>query len=197
MWTSKHAAADARRSGVGTMAIATRMTAEELWALPEDQRGELIRGEMTPPEPPRGNPHWKLVGHLIGHLGSFVKERKLGDIGPDGGFILARDPDVVLVPDVSFVRAGRLSDDQAGFMPLAPDLAVEVISPSNSAPEMSRRVRLYLDAGVRLVWVVDPSQRTITAYAPDRTARMFVDGETLDGGDVLPGFRLPVGELFA
>ncbi len=178
------------------MAIATRMTAEELWALPEDQRGELIRGEMTPVTPV-GKPHWRLVGKVIYALEHFAREHGLGDVGAEGGFILARDPDVVLAPDVSFVRAGRLSDDQAGFMPLAPDLAVEVISPSNSAPEMSRRVRLYLDAGVRLVWVVDPSQRTITAYAPDRTARMFVDGETLDGGDVLPGFRLPVGELFA
>ena len=178
------------------MATATRMTAEELWALPEDQRGELIRGEMTPVTPV-GNPHWKIVAKVIYALERFVREQGLGDVGAEGGFILARDPDVVLAPDVAFVRAGRLADDQTGFMPLAPDLAVEVISPSNSAPEMSRRVRLYLDAGVRLVWIVDPYERTITVYAPDRTARMFIDGETLDGGDVLPGFRLAVDDIFA
>jgi Uma2 family endonuclease len=178
------------------MATATRMTAEELWALPEDQRGELIRGEMTPATPV-GKPHWKIVGHLIGKLEPFVQERRLGDVGAEGGFILDRDPDVVLAPDVAFVRGGRLSDDQTGFMPLAPDLAVEVISPSNSASEMSRRVRLYLDAGTRQVWIVDPSERTITVDAPDRTARMFIDGEALDGGDVLPGFSLAVEEVFA
>ncbi|HEU0115708.1 MAG TPA: Uma2 family endonuclease, partial [Thermomicrobiales bacterium] len=128
------------------MTITTRMTAEDLWALPEDQRGELIRGEMTPVAPV-GNPHWKIVGRLIAALGAFVENHRLGDIGPEGGFILARDPDVVVAPDVAFVRAGRVADDQPGFMPLAPDLAIDVISPSNSAPELSRRVRLYLDAG--------------------------------------------------
>jgi Uma2 family endonuclease len=178
------------------MAIATRLTAEDLGALPEEQRGELIRGEMTPPTPPRGNPQWTIVGRLIGELGRVAKERHLGDVGPSGGFILGRDPDTVLAPDVAFVRAGRLPADQTGFMPLAPDLAVDVISPANSAPDMSRRVRLSLDAGVRLVWIVDPYERTVTAYAPDRTARIFVDEETLDGGDVLPGFELPVGQVF-
>ena len=121
------------------MAITTRMTAEDLWALPEDQRGELIRGEMTPVTPV-GNPHWKIVAKVIYALEHFVREHRLGDVGAAGGFLLERDPDVVLAPDAAFVRAGRLSDDQTGFMPLAPDLAVEVISPSNSAPEMSRRV---------------------------------------------------------
>ncbi|HEU5430863.1 MAG TPA: Uma2 family endonuclease [Thermomicrobiales bacterium] len=178
------------------MAITTRkMTAEELWALPEDQRGELIRGEMTPVTPV-ARPHWRIVGRLLGRLDPFVEARGLGDVGAEGGFLLARDPDVVLAPDVSFVRAGREADDQPGFMPLAPDLAIEVISPSNSVTELSRRVRLYLDAGVRQVWIVDPYERTIALYAPDRTARLYVDGETLDGGDVLPGFALAVGDLF-
>ncbi|HET7095367.1 MAG TPA: Uma2 family endonuclease, partial [Thermomicrobiales bacterium] len=100
------------------MAIAsTRMTAEDLWALPEDQRGELIRGEMTPVTPV-GNPHWKIVGRLLGRLDPFVEERGLGDVGAEGGFILRRDPDVVLAPDVAFVRAGRVADDLPGFMPL-------------------------------------------------------------------------------
>jgi Uma2 family endonuclease len=171
------------------------MTAEELWALPEDQRGELIRGEMTPVTPV-GNPHWKIVGRLISMLGPYVDEHGLGDVGPEGGFILARDPDVVVAPDVAFVRTGRLADDVPGFLPLAPDLAVEVISPSNSARDLSARIRLYLDAGVRQAWIVDPYERTVTVYAPDRTARLFVEGETLDGGNVLPGFQLALDDLF-
>jgi Uma2 family endonuclease len=74
---------------------------------------------------------------------------------------------------------------------------VEVLSPSNTASETADRVLLYLEAGVRLVWIADPPRRIVVVHWPDRTSRTFVEGETLDGGDVLPGFSLPVADVFA
>jgi Uma2 family endonuclease len=84
----------------------------------------------------------------------------------------------------------------AGFWG-APDLAVEITSPSNRAPDVQEKVTDYLDAGVRLVWVVDPHTRTVTTHAPDATARILRQTDTLNGGDVLPGFRLPLAGFFA
>jgi Uma2 family endonuclease len=109
-----------------------------------------------------------------------------------------RDPDVVLMPDVSFVRADRLPQHEAreGVMPLAPDLAVEILSPSNRAREMAQKVELYQRAGVRLVWMVQPRRRAVTVYPLGAEQHTLDETETLDGGDVLPGFQMSVADLF-
>jgi Uma2 family endonuclease len=178
------------------MATTALMTAEDLYALPDERRGELIRGGMSTVAAV-GNPHWRLTGRLIRWVSAFVYERGLGEVGPEGGFILGRDPDTVLAPDLAFVRADRLpSLDVQGYLALAPDLAVEVISPSNSAAQIAEKVALYLEAGTRLVWVVDAPRRSVTSHAPGRPPRTLGVGDALDGEDVLPGFALPLADLF-
>lgn len=178
------------------MATTTLWTPEELLTQAGAEHGDLIRG-VVQPVTPGGNPHWRLTGFLDRRVGAFVEERGLGAVGPEGGFILGRNPDTVLGPDVAFVRAERLPPlSQEGFLEFAPDLAIEVVSPSNTRAQISEKVAIYLEAGTNLVWVVDPPRRMGTVFAPSRPARTLRDGDSLDGEDVLPGFTLPLPELF-
>lgn len=180
------------------MATTTLLTAADLLELPDDGvRHELIHGELTGMNP-TGFEHLDLSGLLIHRLRGFASERGLGIVGGEAGFVLAHDPDTVLAPDIVFVRADRLPprEERQGFLDLAPDLAVEILSPSDRAVDVNAKVVIYLEAGVRLVWIVDPRRHTVTAYAADRTARVLVEGDDLDGGEALPGFRLPLTELF-
>jgi Uma2 family endonuclease len=128
----------------------------------------------------------------------FVEMHDLGEAhGADAGYILRRNPDTVRAPDASFVRKERLVDlDDEGYLPLAPDLAVEVVSPSNTVNEMSKKVHEYLEAGTSIVWVVEPLRRQVTVYTPGPVVLIYRDGDTLDGGDVLPGFTLSVTYIF-
>jgi Uma2 family endonuclease len=181
------------------MATTKLMTAEQLAELPDDgHKYELMRGELITMAP-AGRRSGRL-GLSIGRLmAEHVEAHNLGEVyGADTGFILARDPDLVLAPDAAFVLAERLAGvPEDGYLPLAPDLAVEVISPSERAGHISAKVIDYLDAGVRLVWLIDPRRQTVTVYTPDRTAHILRSPDVLDGGDVLPGFRLSLAELFA
>lgn len=180
------------------MATTAMMTLEALERLPEDERGEVIRGEMLPVSPV-GVEHGDIAGNALIALKLWVRTRGLGLVGGEIGFVLDRDPLLLLAPDVAFIRAERLSPAvrRQSFFSGAPDLAVEVVSPSETSPETHEKVLLYLDAGTPLVWVVHPSHRTVTVYTKDRAARIFREEETLDGGDVLPGFTVPVAEIFA
>lgn len=176
------------------------VTAEELLALDaESGDDELVEGVLCPVSPV--NRRSSRSGMRIGSLLTlFVDEHDLGEVyGADAGFVLTRAPDTVRSPDVAFVRGERLTDDvesQERYLDLAPDLAVEVLSPSNRARELSDKVLEYLAAGTRLVWVIEPRQRIVTVDTPDRTARILREDELLDGSDVLPGFSLPVHALF-
>lgn len=181
------------------MVMTKLVTAEDL-ALPiEDEcRYDLIRGELYRMAP-AGARHGKIGMRIARPLANHVSEHELGEVfGAETGFILARDPDTMLAPDVAFVRADRLPPDeeQDGFLPLAPDLVVEIVSPSDTARYVFDKVMEYLDAGVLMVIVIEPRRRTVSVYGSDRVARVLVEGEELDGGDVLPGFRLPVKDLF-
>lgn len=179
------------------MSTTVLLTAEDLAAIPEDERGELIEGVMQPVTPAQGT-HSDIVGRLQEALGPQVRPRRLGRMGPERGFLLRTDPDTVLAPDLSFVARERDVDDDAvvGFPRIAPDLAVEVKSPGDTYPELLRRVAIYLEAGVRLVWIVDPARRSVTVYAGDGATRVLGMDDVLDGGDVLPGFALPLADLF-
>ncbi|MFN8593523.1 MAG: Uma2 family endonuclease [Thermomicrobiales bacterium] len=180
------------------MATTTTITLEELERLPEDECGEVIRGEMLPVSPV-GMDHGDIVGNLLIPLKTAVRAQRTGFVGIEVGFVLRRDPLVVLAPDIAFIRSDRLPppERRQSFFHGPPDLAVEVVSPSQSAPEAHDKVLLYLDAGTPLVWVVHPQQRTVTVYTPDRTARILGETDTLDGGEVLPGFTLALSEVFA
>ncbi len=173
------------------------LRAEDLYDLPDDgRRYELVRGELRS-MPPAGFRHGLVCTNVIASLGTFVTEHGLGAVvSNDTGFILERDPDTLRGPDIAFVALDRLPEDQSGFPELAPDLVVEVVSPNDRIQDVIEKARQYLDAGVRLVWVVDPRSRTATVHRPDGGTVLIGDA-ALDGEDVLPGFRLPLPELFS
>lgn len=181
------------------MATSRAMTVEELERAPLEGRYELIDGELVELAPSGGDA--SNVGAVVAFfLIAHVRPRRLGKVfGANGGFVLFPDRQLVRVPDAAFVRADRLPpiEEQQGFLRLAPDLAVEAVSPFDRATEVEAKVAMYLEAGVRLVWVIHPRSRRVTVYQPDREARLLREGDELDGGEVLPGFRLAVAELFA
>lgn len=125
-----------------------------------------------------------------------MSERALGQVvTAETGFVLSDEPPTVRAPDVAFVSQGRLSFDHDRFAPLAPDLAVEIVSPSNTVSEVQSKVVDYLDAGTQLVWVVEPRSRGITVYHSGKEIRLLTEGDEIEGGAVLPGFRVRVSEL--
>jgi Uma2 family endonuclease len=175
------------------------MTAGELARLPDDgNRYELVEGcliRMPPPSYRSG----VVATNIAVPMAGFVKQHRLGLVsGADGGLLLRSDPDTVRAPDVSFVRADRIPAGGlvAGYWPGAPDLAVEVLSPSDRYPEVQRKVQEYLDAGTQLVWVVDPESRTATVFHADGRSSYLSAEDALDGEDVLPGFRLSLDEVW-
>lgn len=176
----------------------TPTTAAELLALRDDGRWEIVDGEPRKRVSPNFA-HFKLTGRLDKTVGGFVDEHHLGEFGPELSILFSTGPDTVLIPDLAFVRAERVppDDQQTGLARLVPDLVIEVLSPDNTALEMDEKVQIYLRAGVRLVWIVNPKRRSVTVYAADGTVRSVLPGGTLDGGDVLPGFALPIDRIFA
>ncbi len=182
------------------MATTTRlMTAEEFWLLPEtEMRQSLVRGEVEETMPP-GARHGIVAIAFATFLRQWAQEHAAGIIGGESGFILARNPDIVRGPDVYFVRAERVPADgiPEAFWNLAPDLAIEVVSPSESAQEVREKVRDFLTAGTPLVWVAYPRTREVIAHTPDGHAHAHAAADTLTAPDVLPGFSCPVADLFA
>ena len=147
---------------------------------------------------PSGSQHGAITAELAALLRDFVKPRGLGVVlGAETGFLIGYDPDTVRAPDAAFVRADRIGGGlPTGFFPGAPDLAVEVLSPGDRADEVSVKVENWLSAGCQAVWVVDPRTRTITVHRSSHESTIFNPSDTLDGGDVLPGFRTPVADVF-
>ena len=173
------------------------MTAEELLLLPDDDmKRELIRGVLTEDMPP-GYEHG-VVEFRIGRLiGNFAEENDFGEVlGGDSGFILERGPDTVRGPDVAWVAPGRVEGRVRGFAELAPDLVVEVRSPSDSQRHMAERAMMWLSHGVRMALVADPQSVTLTVYRPGEPPQVLGEFDTFDGGDVLPGFTTPVWSFF-
>ena len=131
-------------------------------------------------------------------LGNFVEPRKLGTIAGEAG-MLRLSPGLVRIPDLSFISRARLAHHRralAPILPLAPDLAIEVLSEGNTPREMARKIHEYFASGCRLVWLVDPRNRTVAVYTSPAEPIILTEKQTLTGGDVLPGFRLPLRKLF-
>jgi Uma2 family endonuclease len=159
---------------------------------------ELVRGEFRPLMP-NGSEHSEVGVNFVFEMQAYVREHALGRVyGSDGGLILSRNPDTLRAPGASFVRAERVPPraERKGFFSGAPDLAVEVVSPSTTTREIVEKVEIYLSAGVRLVWVADPVTRSITIHRPQQEMRTIGPDDELDGEDVLPGFRIVVATLF-
>jgi Uma2 family endonuclease len=180
------------------MATRALATAEELLALPDDgMRHELVEGEITTMTP-AGYQHGRIAFRIAMLLGRYLEQNPVGEaFGAETGFWIGTDPDTVRAPDAAFVSRDRIAEvgTQRGFGRGAPDLVAEVVSPGDSYEEVDRKVRQWLGAGTRLVWVVSPATRSVTAYAPD-AVRLLAGSDTLDGGDALPGFSCPVSEVF-
>ena len=173
------------------------LSIEEFERLPDDGRHrELVRGQIVQ-EPPASFRHGGIAGRLVGILHAFVSENDLGEVvTAETGFVLFDEPPTVRAPDVAFVARYRLTFDLDRFAPLAPDLAVEIVSRSNTLSEINDKVMDYLDAGSRLVWVVEPRSRSVTVYRSRDKIRLLTGDDEIDVGDVLPGLRLKVSDLF-
>lgn len=176
------------------------MTADDLFALPNNgrHRYRLIAGELRTMAP-AGSEHGHRAQSLGAILWEFVRKHHLGaTFAAETGFLIQRDPDTVLAPDASFVRKERIptSGLPIGFFPGPPDLAAEIISPSERQSDIDEKVELWLNSGVRLLWLVHPRRRTVTVYRTLTDVKLLTETDTLDGGDVLPGFACRVGEIF-
>jgi Uma2 family endonuclease len=187
------------------MSTTTRLiTADELLVMPRrDEHGhqcrfELVRGELRTMSLAKPL-HGAICSRLNIKIGSFVEEHDLGEtFGAETGFLLEHDPDTVLGADVAFVSHERLAAETfEKYFPFAPDLAVEVLSPGNRRVEMERKVALYFAAGARTVWVFNPKKKTVAVYSSPSDVRILSEEDTLEGGEVLPGFRLELSKLFA
>ncbi|HYH80298.1 MAG TPA: Uma2 family endonuclease [Longimicrobium sp.] len=175
------------------------LTADEFLRLPDDgTRRELVLGEVREMTP-AGSRHGRIGARILSRLEAHVFANGLGEVyNADTGFRLASDPDTVRVPDVAFVSRGRADrvGDVEGVWPGAPDLAVEVISPTDSYGDVDEKVAEYLGAGCRMVIVVNPRHRRAMVYSSG-SAVLLTDDDALDGGDVVPGWTLPLKDVFA
>lgn len=173
-------------------------TAEQLFEAGDIGRCELVRGELIRMSPSSFR-HVDIALRLGAKLLNYVESRGLGKVvGAEGGFVLERQPDTVRAPDVAFVRKDRLPppEKEAFYFEGPPDLAVEVLSPSDRAGAVQGKVRQWLTAGCAAVWVVDPASRSVRVCHPDGEARVLSGDDHLEGGELLPGFTLPLAEIF-
>lgn len=177
------------------------VTADELLAMPDDGiRRELVDGEIREMVP-AGWEHSVVAANFATELNQFVRKHKLGAVGTaDPTFRLVGDPDTVRVPDVAFVRRERIEQMGGltkGFVSGGPDLAVEVVSPNDRYTEVRAKVREYLTAGTAMVIVLDAEDRSATVYRPGRAPLELTESDVIDGEDVVPGWTLPVRDIFA
>jgi Uma2 family endonuclease len=172
------------------------MTAEEFMNIDDDyHRHELIKGELLT-MPPVKRLHGLVAANLTFLLIQHARANHLGHVLVESGYHIEKDPDTVLGPDVSFIAHGHYGDLPDSYTPGPPDLAVEVLSPSDRKGYVERKVALYLETGTRSVWLVDPRRRTVEVVTSFDNRRMLhEDDELVD--DTVPGFRVKVSEIFA
>lgn len=177
-----------------------RVTSDEFLVHPAAAgASELVRGEIRMMTP-AGGAHGVIAGTLFRILSSFVEEHELGLCLPDNvGFLLPNLEHTVRSPDVAFIRADRLPPNGIGrgWIPVAPDLAVEVLSPDETEAMLEEKLADYRTAGTQLIWVVDPAQRGVSIRRVNADDRWVSEHEDLIGEDALAGFSMPVARLFA
>jgi Uma2 family endonuclease len=176
------------------------LTADDLLSLPDDgMRHELIKGELRT-MPPAGFEHGVYEIKLASRLTVHVESQQLGTVvGGDTGFIIENDPDTVRSPDIGFVSKKRI--DNIGipkkYFPGAPDLAVEIVSPSDIMNEVDEKVEMWLERGAAMVWVVNPRRKTVMVYHAQNHPTILTVDDLLDGQEVIPGFHIQVRDIFA
>ena len=176
------------------------LTADDLLRLSsKGVKGELIRGVFHETMSAGVN-HGRVVVKLVLLLGAFVMPCRLGTLlASDTGVLLERDPDTVREPDIAYISSDRLpiGEDVPGYSEVIPDLVVEVASPNDSRTEVRRKALMWLDHGAGLAWVAHPVAHTIDVYLAKGSMLTLTEDDTLDGGDVLPGFTCKVSDIFA
>ena len=182
------------------MTTTTRpMTAKDLLLMPDDgYRYELIRGELKKMSP-AGNYHGRLASNVNVPLGGYVRTNDLGrTYVADTGYLISSDPDTVRAPDVAFISRERLEEigETDGYWPGAPDLVVEVISPNDRYTEVEEKVAEWLEAGAGMVIVVNPRRRSVRVHRSLSDVIDLAEGDVIDGADVVPGWTLPISEIF-
>jgi Uma2 family endonuclease len=173
------------------------ITGEELAAMGDVGRTELVKGEIIPLMP-TGHPHGFYEVNLATFLNVFVRTHKLGRVlGGEVGIYTHRQPDTVRGVDVAFISHERLAQVQSkSFLDICPELIVEVMSPADTWSEVHEKLEEYFAVGAQLIWVVDPRRQRLHIYRSLTDLEILTDQDTLTGGEVLPGFQVPVVELF-
>ena len=177
--------------------IPRRITADDLLAMPDDgKRHELVAGELTELPPPILE-HGGIQANVGRILGNFVIPRRLGMVFTEAGFLIDVDPDTVRAPDVAFISARRIPEGGLpAYFPGAPDIAIEVVSPSGSEPEALARALTWLEAGSAAVWTLYPDSRSAKVYRTMRNVVELGEDDVLDAAPVLDGFSVRVSDLF-
>jgi Uma2 family endonuclease len=174
------------------------ITGEELLAMGDIGPCELIDGRIVPMSP-TGEEHGDIEFNLGAELKIFVRQRKLGRVvGGETGIYIRRNPDRIRAADIAFISKQRSPGKRRkGFLEVAPELVVEVISPTDTWEDMRSKLKDYFSAGVERVWVIDPENREVLVYRSPKEVETLGEGDTLTGEGVLAGFALPVANLFA
>jgi Uma2 family endonuclease len=174
------------------------VTANDLLMLEESGKStELVRGKLIVREPPSTH-HGRVQATLNVLVGSYVRAHALGAVfGQDTGFKIASDPDTVRAPDLAFVDRTRVAQiPRRGYAALAPDLVAEILSPDDRPGEVLAKVADWLEAGVRLVWVIDPDRGVASVYRADGSVMTVSSDADVGGEAVLPGFSFRLSDLF-
>jgi Uma2 family endonuclease len=177
----------------------TLLTAEEFFRQYSGKEGhyELVKGEVVEMAPP-GGVHGRTAIAISSALYTFVLQHDLGEVVGESGFYLERHPDMVRAPDVAFIRKERVPAQglPRAFIMGVPDLAVEVVSPWDTASQLEIKVHDYLRTGAQRVWVVYPDSRRVAVHRPDGQARWYGQDEAIEDEELLPGFSLPLSQIF-
>lgn len=179
------------------MATTRQITIADVERNPPEGNWELIRGEVVAVNPTSYRSA-RVTARILRLLDTYTESHQLGDVvGPDAGFVIFPDENTLVAPDVGFVASHRVppAADQEHFARLAPDLVVEVMSPSDRMTDALRKISLYLEAGVPLVWLVEPGPRTISIFEQGRSPRRLAGDDVIAAEAILPGFKMTVDAL--
>ena len=172
------------------------ITADELMLLPDNGlRQELVRGELIEMPPP-GKAHGVASSRFGLAIGNYSEANDYGTVGDNHGYRLESNPDTVRAPDLAWYAPGHPAEQTDGYPDQAPDLVVEIKSPRDTPPQVAERAQMWPDFGAQEVWYGDPETTTVTRYRPAQEPQVLGEDDILDGGDLLPGFSIPVWQLF-